>query len=66
MACARRENPADRRSSLVEPTAAGRDAVARGDAIVETVLAETLKGAADLDDLGRLLAALRARVDGGR
>jgi len=62
--CARRANPADRRSSLVEPTDAGRDVLARADGLIDSALAATLDGVGptDLDRLRAILAALRARL----
>jgi DNA-binding MarR family transcriptional regulator len=65
--CARRANPADRRSSLIELTGAGRtllgEAVAVFDEELDRLLREPL-GQGDLDRLGTTLATLRRAASG--
>jgi DNA-binding MarR family transcriptional regulator len=64
--CARRAHPEDRRSSLLEPTEAGR----RTHAAAETTLVDELGrrlgglGATDLRAFGALLAAARTKIVG--
>lgn len=67
--CARRANPADRRSSIVELTPAGQEVLDRGSAVfdreLDRLLVAPLAGP-DLAQLGSTLAALRAAATAPR
>ncbi|GAA2388334.1 helix-turn-helix domain-containing protein [Dactylosporangium salmoneum] len=60
--CARRPNPDDRRSSIVELTSAGAAAVAEADEVFDAALAEYFAAASPsaLRTLSRTLSTLRA------
>ena len=62
--CVRRANPADRRSSIIEATAAGRDVLARAQSLVDAKLRACLATTPpdELAGLAALLAGARKRL----
>ncbi|WP_410608279.1 MarR family winged helix-turn-helix transcriptional regulator [Amycolatopsis sp. lyj-109] len=65
--CVRRPNPADRRSSVIELTAAGQEVLERAGTVFDRELEKFLRvplSVAALDSLGAALATLRAAASG--